>query len=75
MYLETKLFLLIIFYNNTFSVIKILIVFTMNACMCVWYIYNFFAPCIMVGVTALTEFLFRFNLCVCCFLLLLVLTL
>jgi hypothetical protein len=32
MYLEPKLFLLLVFYRDTSSIIKILIVFYMNAC-------------------------------------------
>jgi hypothetical protein len=53
MYLEPKLFFLIIFYSGTFLIIKILIAFNM-------YVYIFYRR-IMVDVTALTEFLLLYN--------------
>jgi hypothetical protein len=49
-YLEPMLFLLTIFYNDTFLIIKPLIVFYMNIC-----IYIYLSHRIMVGVIALTD--------------------
>jgi hypothetical protein len=51
MYLEPKLFIVITFYYDTFLLIKILIVFNINA-----RIHIFFTRHIMVGVIAFTEF-------------------
>lgn len=50
-HLESKLFRLVLFYNVTFLIIKILTVLIINQCI------HFFSYCVMIGVTAFLEFL------------------
>jgi hypothetical protein len=50
-YLEPRLFLLILFHNVSFLIIKLLIVLIINVC-----IY-FFSYCVMIGVIPLLELL------------------
>jgi hypothetical protein len=56
-YLVSNMLVLIIFYNVTFLIIKILIAFKMNVFMCMYIYIYFFSHSLMVGVIEPIELL------------------